>query len=81
MTDDRAVAIALLTSLSLGDRQELASVNDPVLGAALLKSYALANEKVDRSTLAQVEAYLSTISADDWLSLLKSIVPVLLPLL
>lgn len=83
-TPGRAEALEILSRLSDGDRADLAKITDYRVGAALVLSYALADEHVDRTTYGQVKEYLSTFTHDDWIAMLKSLTPVavaLLPLL
>lgn len=80
-SDPRLVGISQLTGLTAADWADLQTFDDPADIAQLLKSYADAGATINRSTLEQVREYLSTISASDWVALLKLALPVLLPLL
>ena len=78
---DARTVVGELLRLTAEDTAKLDAINDPEVLALLLRDARAYGARIDRSTLGQVEAYLSTISASDWLALLKAAIPLLLPLL
>ena len=74
-------AIREMFALSPEDWTKAQTITDPEVLRDLLLGARAFGARVDRSTIGQAGQYLSSISPQDWLSLLKSVLPILIPLL
>lgn len=79
MTDpaiDREVIRELL-ELTGEDWARAQEIQDPEVLADLVLGARALGEPIDRTTIGAIEEYLSTISGDDWLSVVKLALPFL----